>query len=270
MATPADGTEFSTDDPEIWNALIVARGSIVEVLLSGTPVTQEEDLWAGFLVLDTRVHSFDASLILEVKSLGCSHPETTKELSSMFNRKRGVLHICRDEACIEDIDNALHVHRLRTFSREGYHRSFMTHYVRSQIKIWLVNAGLEDAAEDTGPPPAGGPDAPALKPEAAFLGRRQKDARSKRPRGGAPDPPISRESGKDIEEKRKELRARLEASRMKMTGQDPGDREDGRPPEVGGEKTRSLEEEGTLVESSDEGYSPSVGPERPALAEKEV
>ena len=286
MRVIPDGTEFTVEEPEAWGSLIVGRGSIVEALISGTSITEEEDLWAGFLVIDTKLHNFDASVLLEVKSLGCTHADTTKELSSMFNRRKGCLHLCNDAACLEDLDNALHITRLRVYSREGFHKGYMTHYVRNQIKVWLTNAGLLDADQEGEPEapessstaaPGDGEKRPkdsalgdrAKRPSSGALGdraKRRKDPQSKRPRSPSAGHVPRRSGTEEMEAKRADLRHRLEAARLKMAGHPPEDGLPGGHRPAGEDTTPSRGlERASYVESSGEECSPSLAPDVEAL-----
>eukprot|EP00435_Cladocopium_sp_Y103_P012382 s3447_g3.t1 len=254
------GRRGGSNGPVGWHR-ILSRGSVVEAFISDTPITNEKGLWAGFLVLDTGIHT-DGSLKLDVKSLGCSHPETTKELSSMFNRKPGILHLCAEEMCFEDFDNALHIKRLRVYGRGSYYRSFMTHHTRNQMRIWLTNAGILDGEEEEEEPPAGADSHGAGSRESGKLAaapKKEPKERSKKAKapgaGETSGPPVN----PDTEARRLELRKRLESARRKMVGEPEPPATPGTLRRVGDGALPPRQEEILGVESSDTDYTPSVG-----------
>ena len=260
MPTIEDGAEFLLEDAEAWNALVLSRGCIIEALLPNGVLGEEVDVWGGFLVMESRLNSADSSWLLDVKSLGCSSPEVTRELSGFFNRKPGRLHLCTDSFCTLDSDGVLHVQRLRTYSVEGFHRSYLTHYLRGQMKKWLKEAGLlaDDDQEEVEPPVIGerargrGKEAPKASPKVAGGAPKTK---LKEP---ATEPKRRRPAKEEEEERREALRRRLRAARDKMSlgaGGSAAPRESA----VHGDAALEIEEADTLsIASSSPGYSASV------------
>ena len=134
------GIHYSLQDRESWDSLGPVRGQILEVYLPDC-IEGAPDIWAGLLVMQVEMDS-TGELFAEVKSLGCSDAHYTKELSSMFNRRRGVVHFCMTSDCLEEI-NGLHVTQVVLYDREGFHRAYITHATTRQM-----NKGL---SEDTAP-----------------------------------------------------------------------------------------------------------------------
>jgi hypothetical protein len=137
------GIHYSLQDRESWDSLGPVRGQILEVYLPDC-IEGAPDIWAGLLVMQVEMDNA-GELFAEVKSLGCSDAHYTKELSSMFNRRRGVVHFCMTSDCLEEI-NGLHITQVILHDREGFHRPYMTHATTRQVNKWLN--------EDTAP---GGP-----------------------------------------------------------------------------------------------------------------
>ena len=148
----AEGKEYTFAAKEEWDALVLKRGYVVEVLLHDIDASFPADLWGGFLVLQVYFNqATDGSMDLYVKSLGCDDPDTTKKLSGLFNRREGYLHVCMKDPCPFSESYYKHVKRLRLFTWEGFHREYITAYMRSQAKKWLEEE-IDDAEEEGVPP----------------------------------------------------------------------------------------------------------------------
>jgi len=207
-----DGAEFSLEDHAAWESLTVLRGQIVEVDLNSAGEEFPADLWGGFLV--TRIElGLEGDMVLHVKSLGCDDPEITRGLSTSFNRRAGCLHLCHSDPCEVDGDFTLHISRLRVFSPEGFARDYMTAAVKKQMKKWL-----DQMDEETNPPSFGlditipaGDESPWEKVEPM-----KPSAKAHPPK--APGEDMERVS----EEKRKELRRRLNDAKAKMSQEGVG------------------------------------------------
>lgn len=244
---PPEGAEFSHEDHAAWESLTIQRGQIVEADLNSAGEEFPPDLWGGFLVTKVEL-GLEGDMILHVKSLGCDDPDTTRSLSTNFNRRAGCLHLCHSYPCEVEGDFTLHISRLRLFSPEGFAKDYMTHAVKKQLKKWLDHMGEEDDPPSFGMGVTGpsGDDAPweHLEPMKPL-------AKAHPPR--AP----GEEEGKVSEEKRKELRKRLEDAKAKMSQEG-----------VGGAGPGSALPPGTSREFVSPEYSPSPLEEEAALNER--
>lgn len=214
MFTWEDGQEFHIGEPVGWAALALRPGMIIEVKLEEDVALGNEDLWAGFLVVESSIEFTGLSVL--AKSLVCTDGNIAKALSSWFNRRAGYLHVCAAEGCQED-DYQMHVRRLRVFSVDAFKRPYMTPASVKQLRKWLEEINLavdnegpgEEAAEEEPPGEAGKPAGP-------------------RPRRGAlrvPQPGKQKEgeegtAGGDAlrAADRARLRERLEKARDRMVG----------------------------------------------------
>lgn len=246
-----EGQEFHLGDPAGWNALQLGPGMVVEVALKPDATGGKEGLWAGLLVTEVHVAGHDNPYInVFVKSLGCPDPEVSKQLSSWFNRRAGYIHLCSEEACLEESECMVHVTQLKTYSPEGFRRDYMSPTVLRQLKKWLEDLGLDNpenrptgpTAEAAGEPgraePGAEKDLGEFGEGSALLG------------GEAP--PGDRPVHGDVKAvERARLRERLAKTREVMAGR-TGVRDAGKaavhPKDVGE----------PIDISSSEGYSPSV------------
>ena len=258
MTAIEEGREYSIGERD-WDYLIINTGTVVEALVTGI-FTDEPDLWAGFLVVESGMVAADASLHLRVRSLGCSDAEVTKTLSSAFNRKEGFLHLCHEKECpgLQAEDGDAHITRLRVFTVQGFAKPYMTAYTRTQIKKWLAQSeeGLPDEEEvmDDEKPDEAESREPPKRPRRGALRRPASASLDGRPKVAA-RPKVATE-----EERRKDLRKRLTAARVKMLGRHGSALPSSAVLHVRGEG----EELDTIsVGSSSSGYSPS--PLDPAL-----
>ena len=231
---------------------------VIEVLLDPELAAGAEDLWGGFLVYAVEVADTGEWLIT-AKSLGCSDSDVSRTLSGLFNRRVGVIHLCRTQGCHGAGEFAAHATRLRTFSPEGFKRPYMSHATVKQLRKWLDELGLS-AGE--GPPLPLGAGGLGLGRELNLDGEPwtpgEEDVGEGRP-GTAAGAPAPRRASKALHKDRRELRQRLAAARDRMVGKattsSAGDRA-GRPIDV----------EAAIDVSSSEGYSPSEG--HPAVKEE--
>lgn len=260
MFTWKEGQEFSLDEPAGWHALTLGPGMVIEVLLPSQLTGGKEDIWAGFLVVESVLtDGLDCSVVVTAKSLGCSDGDIAKQLSSWFNRRAGQIHLCMAPGCTEFGECVIHATRVRTFSAAGFQRSYMTAASMRQLRKWQQDLGFADEGlggeEDTPELPGGFP----LRETAGGEERREKDAG----RPGFPPEPVpeerktsrrkkAREDSGFPEEERKKLRERLEEARTRMTG---------RLDATGAGKTAEplIDVEAAIELSSSEGYSPSPG-----------
>ena len=144
----SEGIEYSLSDRRAWRSLALRRGQVIEVHLPSTDGSFPPDLWAGFLAMEPVLpEEGESGFSVEVKSLGCSDPDTTKWLSSAFNRRRGTLHFCEGTPCFTVTEHTLHVTRVRVFSAEAFTRNYMSHATLRQMKKWLGTEEGETAGE---------------------------------------------------------------------------------------------------------------------------
>eukprot|EP00435_Cladocopium_sp_Y103_P039554 s2015_g10.t1 len=198
-----------------------------------------------------------------VKSLGCSDPEWAKHLSGVFNRRVGTIHFCESKPCFTTEEFAMHVTRLRVFTREGFVRPYINHYVKKQMDKWEQEEP-DDPGDSVDLSALGGDgddlDGDPLEPEAEEVKTVREpgtEKKIKEDRGRPSDPrvrPPAGEGSKGItEDERARLRARLAEARTKMLKRGPEGGDSVLPPFP----PEPPEEEHT----PSLGYSPSVGRE---------
>ena len=167
------------EDGERWPLLNIGRGDCVEIELKHTDWDPPSEATAGFLVM-SRFVTGDGGMGLVAHSVGCTDPSLNKELSSIFNRKEGCIHLCISTPCTEAEEGYLHSTRVRVYTREGFNPSYFTASHRRQVSKWLgeVPAGsnleeseeeVEDPGLDTG---RGGASSQPLSKEGAVEGRK--------------------------------------------------------------------------------------------------
>ena len=94
----SEGQEFHIGNESEWTCLTLGPGMVIEVLLDPELAAGAEDLWGGFLVYAVEVADTGEWLIM-AKSLGCSDSDVSRTLSGLFNRRVGVIHLCRTQGC---------------------------------------------------------------------------------------------------------------------------------------------------------------------------
>ena len=94
----SEGQEFHIGNESEWTCLTLGPGMVIEVLLDPELAAGAEDLWGGFLVYAVEVADTGEWLIT-AKSLGCSDSDVSRTLSGLFNRRVGVIHLCRTQGC---------------------------------------------------------------------------------------------------------------------------------------------------------------------------
>ena len=98
------------------------------------PAVAEEEV--AFLVMN-RFVTPEGGMGLDVKSIAGSTPEVTRQFSSWFNRKQGVLHLCSSTPCTYSEDHFVHATRAKFFTREGFDAPYLGAPQRRQISKWL-------------------------------------------------------------------------------------------------------------------------------------
>ena len=267
MFTWKEGQEFSIEEPAGWYALTLGPGMVIEVLLPPHMTGGREDIWAGFLVVESVLsEGLDCSLVVTAKSLGCSDGDIAKQLSSWFNRRAGQIHLCLVPTCTEFGDCVVHTTRVRTFSAAGFQRTYMTAASMRQLKKWQQELGFVDEG------PGGEEETPETPGEATPSQPGKRKEKEGKEGDRAPFPPAPpAEEGKAPrrrrrkeeagfpEEERRKLRERLEEARSRMTGR--LDRTG-----AGSLAEPLIDVEAPIELSSSEGYSPS--PREPAIKEE--
>ena len=141
------------------------------------------------------------AMALEVKSLGCPAPEFTKTLGKMFNKKRGVLHLCGSRPCATANHYELHATRIRIYKLEDFNADYVTRSMKTQIRKWMGGGDEEDVDKSDVKPPAkrikgkGGMGVAGIRPGAirfrpkAMAGRKEKKEAAQKDKGGITPPP---------------------------------------------------------------------------------
>lgn len=102
-----DAPDYSTPwgryrlvDTERWCALMPERGMVFQCALPNEFMVSEDFelaesgiVEASFVVVD-KSYLVDGSMKVDVKSLGCSSTVMHQQLSNIFNRKNGAIHLC--------------------------------------------------------------------------------------------------------------------------------------------------------------------------------
>eukprot|EP00435_Cladocopium_sp_Y103_P051041 s250_g15.t1 len=201
-----EGKEYSHEDYAEWEQLKILSGQIVEAEIGGINEDYPDDVWAGFLVLQVEF-GLEGDLILHCKSLGCDDPESTRRLSSAFNRRQGRVHLCHSYPCEVEGDFTVHCNRLKLYSPEGFARDYVTAAMKKQMKKWL-----EQEEEETGEVPLGS--GPKAGEEEEKEVERTSFVRPAPKAGATAGPPKGADKIGDA--KREELRRRLETAKAKM------------------------------------------------------
>lgn len=254
---PVFGTVYSVDDDPLWSSLVIPRHVIMEVKDLVVPGEEIEDGWTAFWVADVRVGAHLA-MELGAKFVGTAVKSLSTKLSSLFNRRVGILHLCPTFPCPMDTPGVhAHVNKFRLIQVEEFEADYVSAHGQRQLKKW---SGLEDDDDAETEGPLGGETSdgkdrrPALRPAraaapkaGASLGKdpgTKEETALKREGAGAPSlEGISRE----------ELGKKPEKSRQRILGEGP---RDGGAGHVAARSSQPLE-----VHSSDSaspGYSASV------------
>ena len=96
-----------------WAEFSPVKGQVIEVLLAETDIDPAALAWAPFLIVKVTLTPEDSSLILECKSLGGLDSETDATLSGLFNRRKGLIHLCVEEPCGHVLGEFFHAPRIR-------------------------------------------------------------------------------------------------------------------------------------------------------------
>lgn len=160
MLVLEEGREFSLlKDEQEWHDTTPNPGAILEIYLPDTDYAPAPEVSVGLLVMGSTVGP-DGSASVEVKYLGGGDPELKEEFSGLFNRRRGVVHLCPGNPCLTDEEFELHVTRYKIFSVEGFDRPYMTSRVVKQMNKWagtvLGPADISRAKSRAKPGGAGG------------------------------------------------------------------------------------------------------------------
>lgn len=92
--------EYKAVDTRRWASFMPQRGMVIKCVLPFEFVSSEAfeltdiaQVEAAFVILDKH-YLVDGSLKLDVKSLGCTSAVMNTQLSNIFNRRPGSIHIC--------------------------------------------------------------------------------------------------------------------------------------------------------------------------------
>ncbi len=206
--------ELSIDEKVGWSTLVLQKGEVVEIYVPRSNLTIQAEEWCAFVVLGTHTQT-DASLVAEVKFLGCPDAEITKLLQEEINGRgrKGLLHFCPSQPCTEVVGEpfTIHVLQVRISTLEEFSAPFMDAKLRSRARQWLRR---EKGDEEEDPLPAGGLGDSVMKRPAG-----SRPGRSKRlPKSKPKDP--SKEDGtkegrKMTASMKAKLRGRLEEVKKK-------------------------------------------------------
>ena len=220
---PVFGTLYSADDDALWSSLVIPRQVVMEVKDLVLPGEETEEGWTAFWVTDVRVGA-SLGIELEAKFVGTAVKSLATKLSSLFNRRVGILHLCPTYPCPMDTPGVHgHVNKFRLIQVEEFEADYVSAHGQRQLK---KSSGLdeEDDAEADGPPGGetsdGGIRRPALRPARAAVPKAGaslgKDVAAKEEdaprRVGVGTPPLETIS-------REELRRKLEKSRQRILGE---------------------------------------------------
>lgn len=221
---------FKSDD---WSSLEVTRGCIIEISLGDSNFKPELAIWAGFLVEQVSVVPPDSELVLLCKFIGCSDAGASKELSSMFNRRQGSIHLCSTTPCTTSGDYQVHATKLRIYKEGEFDPPYHTSGTKRQLNRWLeaFAAPVEEGNPDEQPEMLG----PFLKrPSSKVIGRSGPSKREKKEEKDKKEKKKKKKKEKEKEKKQKKphrdesedmdverrstLRAKLDQIRARLTG----------------------------------------------------
>ena len=120
-----------------WESLDPHVGEVLEVFMPSTDWVDPPQEWVGFLVRQISMDVGTGALVLEAKSLGSANAELAKDLGRIFNRRRGLIHLCTTKPCTTSNDYDLHATRVRVVKLADFDANYVTRSMRSQIKKWL-------------------------------------------------------------------------------------------------------------------------------------
>ena len=130
-----------------WDSLDPHAGEVVEVFLPDTDWEDAPQEWAGFLVMQVSMDVGSGALVLEAKSLGCNDGEMNKALGNMFNRRRGLIHLCTSKPCVTGNSYDIHATRVRITMLDDFEADYITRSTRAQIKKWRAGGAEEPELE---------------------------------------------------------------------------------------------------------------------------
>ncbi|CAE7230165.1 unnamed protein product [Symbiodinium natans] len=138
-APERDGEEYDYSDLESWSLVAPTPGDVLEALISGSEIGPEADV-AAFLVEETWVAS-DGGLGVKSKFIGARFPGTQKTMSSLVNRQKQYLHICRagPVECTVQEETMIHIGCLRWFRPSRFEASYLTSSGKrtlSEVRRW--------------------------------------------------------------------------------------------------------------------------------------
>ena len=178
-----EGDSFALEGGPDWHMLTPVRGDIALIALRDTDLAAGGDEEVALLVMN-RFVTPEGGMGLEVKSIGGSTPEVTRQFSTWFNRKQGVLHLCSSTPCTYTEDHFLHAVRVRFFTRGGFEASFYGAPQKRQVAKWLGEG--EKVVEDA--EAVESEEAAEREPSSGDAGRKEKgkgDASTRSSRPGA-------------------------------------------------------------------------------------
>ena len=146
-----EGKEFVVDFAVGWARLEPEPGQVLEVFMPGTSHPSPGRIWAAFLVKEVRFTAMGTKAII-AKFIGSLDVNLNKELSTQFNRRQGILHLCPSRPCIEDIEEiSLHVTQVRWWHWGAFDASYITPAIKRQVGKWIDQIAAEELREEGEP-----------------------------------------------------------------------------------------------------------------------
>ena len=182
---PNEGAWVALGDPDhAWSSFLPQVGDVIEFETALVPPHYGVGGLGAFLVVKVE-EAADGSLLLSGRCVGCNDEEIGKVLSSLLNRRQGVLHVCRESPCsLPEEERAIHVMKARWFERTGFNEEYMKPWGKQMLK--------EYDTETTAP---------------ARRGALKKPAPRRRPGGGEAKEPLRGDAKTDgLREKLRRLR----------------------------------------------------------------
>lgn len=141
-----EGSEYTIETASLWTVEDFPQNSIIEVPLLCTSLEVEKNISANFLIRDVRLNT-EAEICLEAKSLGCADVNLTRRLSGLFNRKKGIIHVCATDPCHWGEIYALHVRKFKRWTFEAFSQDLLSAGMKAQLKKWVNEESGPDEEE---------------------------------------------------------------------------------------------------------------------------
>ena len=134
-----EGKEFVVDFQASWAQLDPQPGDVIEVFMPQTDRPTSAPIWASFLVMASST-TFLGGKSLRCKFLGCPDVALGRELSGLFNRKQGSIHLCATRPCLDVNEFTLHATQIKWWSFGGFDADYFSAANRRQNTKWYEQA----------------------------------------------------------------------------------------------------------------------------------